>query len=311
MKLLSRNKPKPTALPIAAPDSLQEETPLNGSPADDLVGLEKLAEWKQNLKRLEADYKRGQTALVAARRLVAGTDPLPQPDLTWHVRRELLVAEGDTEAIAKFDAEHAGDLANEVAARQHALQAKTEAEAKVRALTEYLNDIAKQMAALADGDLYRREAKRLFQPSARRTVAAAKVFAKAHREMVAMERALTRACRMHQRYVDGTRIEEYPLELIERKEPNEWLSQFIEGTEYEDLLDLNRDYLRPDEATYDLVLEKLAAAGIDASWPHVYHPHVDRDTISIYAPDPNPPKKSLEAWSLVLPADRDTPTATY
>lgn len=309
MKLLSRNKAKPAVTADAVQEDVSPSLPR--SPVDDLVGLEKLAEWKQNLKRLEADYKRGQTALVAARRLASGTDPLPQPDLTWYVRRELLVTAGDLDAVAQFDIEHAGDLANELAARQHALQAKAEAEAKVRALSEYLNDIAKKMAALADGDLYRLEAQRLFKPSAQRMMAAAQAFSKAHREMVAMEYALTSSCRMHQRYVDGKRIETYPLELIERKEPDEWLSQCIEGTRYEELRDLNSDYLRPDTGVHDLLLKKLADAGIDANWPQVYHPYDNLDSVAIYAPDPNPPKKSALAWTLEVPAGSNTSSASY
>ncbi|MBT2748285.1 MULTISPECIES: hypothetical protein [unclassified Lysobacter] len=264
------------------------------SPADDLVGLEKLAEWKQTLKRLEADYRRGQAALVAARRQVSGVDPLPEPDLTWHVRRELLVAAGDADTLATFDQAHAADLAAELTARQNALQGAAEAQAKVKALTEYLTGIAGQMAALANDAMYRDEMKRLFKPSAERMLVAAQAFARAHREMIAMESALKGICRMHQSYVDGSRITPYDCILIERKGREEWLSSLIDGLDYDDLYDLNHGYDRYDNEVAQPIHDRLEQFGLDTSWVSVFHPGSEANPRQIYAVDPNPPKSKQQ-----------------
>lgn len=294
MKLLSRKKAKPAT--DAAPRQDEGVSPSSSvrSPADDLVGLEKLAEWKQNLKRLEADYRRGQAALVAARRQVNGVDPIPEPDLSWHVRRELLIAAGDAAGLAQFDQEHGPDLEAELAARQRALQGGAEAKAKVKALTAYLTDIARQMAELSDSGLQRTEMKRLFKPSAERMLVAAQAFAKVHREMQTMASVLLGVCRTHESYVDGSKVSPYGFQLIEGRERGEWLSTMIEGLGYRELDDLNHYYTQHDSDLSKSLNERLEQAGLDSQWVHVYHPASDSNPREVWAPDPNPPKSKQQ-----------------
>lgn len=300
MSLFSRRdkskSPKPASPPIPP-------TTASVSILDDLVDLESLAAWKQELQQHEREYRRAQTALVAARRLASGVDPLPEPDLTWHVQRELLVAAGDAEAVAAFDVEHAADIDAELAARQRALQGAAEARARVKALEKHLNDIAAKMEVLADGEGYREVVRRLFRPSAARMVQRAREFAQAYREMVTMEAVLYAATRMHQRYTDGTKIAIDDLVLITRKERDDWLSVGIEGIEYEILRDLNRSYTRHDNDLSTALSQRLEQAGIDSTWVSVFHPVDDVGERPVYAPDPNPPKKSALAWTMDIPAD--------
>ncbi|MGO1069531.1 hypothetical protein [Lysobacter sp. CA199] len=299
MKLLSRKNAKPAA---AVAQSRQDEGMQPSqirSPADDLVDLEELAQWKRDLRQLEADYRRGQTALVAARRLVSGVDPLPEPDLTWHVQRELLVAVGDAVAVATFDKEHAADLDAELAGRQRALQGAAEARARVKALEKHLNGIAAKMQVLADGNGYREIVRRLFRPSAQRMLDRAREFAQAHREMVAMDSVLRGATRMHQRYTDGSKIETDDFDLIGRKEKDDWLSVDIEGLDFRELIDLNRTYGRYDNDLSTVLHQRLEQAGIDSSWVSVFHPTDEADDRHVYAPDPNPPKKNESLVTII------------
>ncbi|MGH8082654.1 MAG: hypothetical protein ACREP7_18905 [Lysobacter sp.] len=265
--------------------------PVATSPIDDLVDLEPLAKWKQDLRRLEHQYQQAQTALVAARRQVSGVDPLPEPDLTWHVQRELLAAAGNADAVAAFDQEHGVDLEAELAAHQRALQGGAEARARVRALEKHLNDIAAQMQVLADGGDYRAVVARIFRPSAERMRERAREFAQAYREMVTMDSVLRGVTRMHQRYTDGSKIEVDDLVLITRRERDNWLSDGIEGIEYEVLRDLNRSYDRYDNDLSTALHHRLEQAGVDSSWISVFHPTSEADGRPVYAPDPNPPKK--------------------
>ena len=292
-----RTKPKaPTPTP---PATARPSPAVAASILDDLVDLEALANWKQELQRLEGLYRQGQAALVAARRQVSGIDPLPEPDLTWHIQRELLAAAGDAEALAIFDREHGADIEAELDARRRAVQGGAEAKARVTALTTYLKDVARQMAQLSDSGLQREEMKRLFLPSAQRMLAAAQAFAQAHREMETMATALLGVCRTHESYVDGSSISTYRFELIERRERGEWLSTMIEGLGYNELDTLNRTYARGDNELSSAIYERLAQAGLDTQWVHVYHPGSDTNPRRIYAPDPNPPSKQDQYVTII------------
>lgn len=310
MSLFTRRDKSKSPKP-APPTTAFAPSSASTSILDDLVDLEPLAAWKQELQQHERDYRQAQTALVAARRLVSGVDPLPEPDLTWHVQRELLVAVGDAEAVAAFDVAHAADLDTELAARQRALQGTTEARARVKALEKHLNDIAAKMQVLADGDGYREMVRRLFRPSAQRMLAQAEDFARFYREMTTMANVLHGVTRMHQRYTDGTKIETYDFDLIGRKQSGDWLSVEIESLEYEVLRDLNRTYGRNDEEVSRALHQRLQDAGLDSASISVFHPTAEAHDRRVYAPDPNPPKKSALAWTLDMPADNGPRSESY
>lgn len=291
----SKSKESPPVPPATAQPSLTAPASI----LDDLVDLEPLAHWKQELQRLEGLYRQGQAALVAARRQVKGIDPLPEPDLTWHIQRELLAAAGDAEALAVFDREHGADIEAELDARRRAVQGGAEAKARVTALTTYLKGIARQMAELSNSGLQRKEMKRIFLPSAQRMLAAAQAFAQAHREMETMATALLGVCRTHESYVDGSSISTYGFELIERRDRGAWLSTMIEGLGYDELYTLNRTYERRDDELSSLIYERLAQAGLDTQWVNVYHPGSDTNPRQIYAPDPNPPSKQDQYVTII------------
>jgi hypothetical protein len=119
-------------------------------------------------------------------------DPKPEPELIWSVRRDFLAAMGDVDAVARFDRDHAQDLAAEQAARHSSTLQALEAPARVTALEQYITDLAAEMARDVDEGFIFEEIKRLFQPSAQRMLTAAQAFVQAWREMRTVESILKR-----------------------------------------------------------------------------------------------------------------------
>lgn len=226
-----------TAIKKSAKPSVASTEPLAPAPtvqpADDICDLEALAAMLQQLQTRNQQYQRAIDALVAARRVVNGWDPKPEPELTWSVRRDVLAAMGDVDALARFDRDHAQDLAAEQAARQAATQQALEAPARVKALEQYITDLAAEMARDVDEGFIFEELKRLFQPSAQRMLTAAQAFVQAWREMSTVESSLKSAFRLTHYSVQGDRRSGYEMTLIGKANDDDLLPNLIEGVAYE------------------------------------------------------------------------------
>jgi len=270
--------------------------PVKGvSPLNDIGDVSAVTEMFQRLRQQNAQYDQAIAALVAANRIKDGWDKPAEPEMSLTIQRDVLVGLGDTEALAKFDQEHQQELAQEQAARAQAAQRLVEAPARVKALEQYINDLAGQIEADVDETFLHDEAIRMFTPSARRMLDAAKLFVQAWREMLAMESVLTHAIRLRHYSVFGDRLRSFDVELIGRTDPGDLLPNLIEGISYDELSDLNHAFRKYDEATSQQVKERLQMAGVPNGWHTVYHPGANDDARPIYAPDPNPPSKRPEA----------------
>ncbi len=245
----------------------------------------------QQLQARNQQYQRAIDALVAARRVVNGWDPKPEPELVWTVRREVLVAMGDQEALEQFDREHAQDITAEQAARHAATQQVLEAPARVKALEQYITDLAGEMARDVDEGFIHKEMARLFKPSAQRMLTAARAFVQAWREMQTVEASLKGAFRLNHYSIRGDRLSGYDMSLIGTPHKGDLLPNLIEGLAYDDLYELNRQFKELDDALARQIFQRLDEAGITPGMLHVYHPGVAHDHRKIYAPDPNPPSK--------------------
>lgn len=209
------------------------------------------------------------------------------------IQREVLLALGDAEALAKFDQEHQQALAQEQAARVKATQQVMEAPIRVKALEQYLNDLAGQMVAGVDESLIDQEIRRIFQPSAQRMLEAAKTFVQAWREMQSVEAVLLQRVRLTHTRVTGDTCTRFDHELIGQTRDGELLPTLIAGISYEELRDLNDQFTRTDNELVVALDNALRRAGFDGWGLKVYHPKAKGDERRIYAPDPNPPKKHL------------------
>ncbi|MBS4018731.1 MAG: hypothetical protein KGZ68_10890 [Dechloromonas sp.] len=263
------------------------------SPLSEIGDVSAVAQMFERLRQQNAQYDQAIAALVAANRITCGWDKPAEAEMTLTIQREVLVALGDADALAKFDLEHQQALAQEQAARVKATQQVLEAPTRVKALEQYLNDLAGQMVAGMDETLIDQEIRRIFLPSAQRMLEAAKTFVQAWREMQSVEAVLLQRVRLTHTRVTGDSCTRYDHELIGQTRDGELLPTLIAGIPYEDLRNLNDQFTHTDNELVAALDNALRNAGFDGWGLKVYHPKTKGDERRIYAPDPNPPKKHL------------------
>ena len=269
--------------------------PVKGaSPLNDIGDVSAVTEMFKRLRQQNAQYDQAIAALVAANRITCGWDKPAEPEMTLTIQREVLMALGDTDALARFDQEHRQALAQEQAARVKAMQQVQEAPTRVKALEQYINDLAGQMEDEYDQISVEREAERIFAPSARRMFDAAKVFVQAWREMQTVEAVLLSRIRLSQYSVTGEYRNWPTLELIGPTNAGELLPTLIEGISLDEIKTLNQAFSSLDDELLREFDKELRKVGFDSSGIKVYHAKAIDDVRRIYAPDPNPPKKHLD-----------------
>lgn len=273
----------------ASPKSAKGASPLN-----EIGDVSAVAAMFDRLRQQNARYDQAIATLAAANRLTNGWDKPVAPEMTLTIQREVLMALGDADALAKFDQEHQQALAQEQAARVQATQRVMEAPTRVKALEHYIQDLAGQMVTGLDESLIDQEIRRIFRPSAQRMLDAAKTFVQAWREMQSVEAVLLQRVRLTHSSVTGDHRNRYDHELIARRRDGELLPTLIEGIPYEELRDLNDQFDRTDNELVAALDNALRGVGFDGWGLKVYHPTTEGDERRIYAPDPNPPKKHLD-----------------
>lgn len=263
------------------------------SPLNEIGDVSAVAAMFDRLRQQNTQYDQAIAALVAANRISSGWDKAAEPEMTLTIQREVLVALGDADALDRFDQEHQQALAQEQAACVKATQQVLEAPTRVKALEQYLNDLAGQMVAGMDESLIDQEIRRIFQPSAQRMLEAAKTFVQAWREMQSVEAVLLQRVRLTHTRVTGDTCTRFDHELIGQTRDGELLPSLIAGIPYEELRDLNDQFTRTDNELVAALDKAMRSAGFDGWGLKVYHPKTKGDERRIYAPDPNPSKKHL------------------
>jgi len=272
--------------------------PVKGaSPLNEIGDVSAVTEMFKRLRQQNAQYDQAIAALVAANRIKDGWDKPAEPEMSLTIRREVLMGLGDTDALARFDQEHQQELAQEQEARAKATQQVLEAPTRVKALEQYINDLAAQMVDGLDESRIDDEIRRIFRPSAQRMLEAAKTFVLSWREMQSVESVLLRRANLFHYSVTGDHRTRYEHELIGRRRDGELLPTLIEGLAFEDLRDLNDQFSHHDSEFATALDSALRSVGFDAWGLKVYHPKGKNDERRVYAPDPNPPKKHLDSYS--------------
>lgn len=264
------------------------------SPLNEIGDVSAVAQMFTRLRQQNAQYDQAIAALVAANRITCGWDKPAEPQMTLTIQREVLAALGDTQALAQFDQQHQQALKAEHDARLQAAQQVLEAPTRVKALEQYLNDLAGQMEDGYDPVMIEREAERIFAPSAQRMFAAAKAFVQAWREMHTVEAVLLSRIQLFQYGVTGEYRKREASEFIGRTQPGDLLPTLIEGVAFDEIKALNRDFSSLDDALRQAFDSELRKVGFDSSGIKVYHAKAIDDERRIYAPDPNPPKRHLD-----------------
>jgi len=264
------------------------------SPLNEIGDVSAVAQMFERLRQQNAQYDQAIAALVAANRITCGWDKPAEPEMTLIIQREVLAALGDADALAQFDQQHQQALKAEQDARLQPAQQVLEAPTRVKALEQYLNDLAGQMVAGLDESLIDQEIRRIFRPCAQRMLAAAKTFVQAWREMQSVEAVLLQRVRLTHTFVTGNSCPRYEHELIARRRDGELLPTLIEGLTFEELRDLNNQFNHVDNELVTTLDNTLRGAGFDGYGLKVYRPKSKNDERRIYAPDPNPPKRHLD-----------------
>ena len=294
----------------SAPPAATSVPAISNHPADDICDLETLAAMLQQLQARNQQYQRAIDALIAARRIVNGWDPKPEPELVWSVRRDVLAAMGDQEALAQFDREHVQDIAAEQAARQAANQQALEAPARVKALEQYITDLAAEMVRDVDEGFIFEEMKRIFRPSAQRMLTTARAFVQAWREMKTVEMSLKSAFRLTHYSIQGDRRTGYDLTLIGKRSDDDLLPNLIEGLAYEDLVDLNQAFNGRDSELSRQISQRLDEAGVPSGLLRVYHPGAIQRRAADLRPGPEPAAQASAGGSLRRGHRGDDPDLT-
>ena len=76
------------------------------SPLNEIGDVSAVAAMFDRLRQQNAQYDQAIAALIAANRITNGWDKPAEPDMTLTIQREVLMALGDADALAKFDQEH-------------------------------------------------------------------------------------------------------------------------------------------------------------------------------------------------------------
>ena len=272
--------------------------PVKGaSPLNDIGDVSAVTEMFNRLRQQNAQYDQAIAALVVANRIKNGWDKPAEPEMSLTIQREMLVSLGDTDALAKFDETHGAELAQEQAVRARAAQQIVEAPSRVKALEQYINDLAGQMVDGLDESRIDEEVRRIFRPSAQRMLDAAKTFVQAWREMQSVEAVLLNRVRLYHYSVTGDYRTPYEHELIGLRREGELLPTLIDGLAFEELRDLNDQFTHHDSEFATALDNTLRSVGFDAWGLKVYQPKGKNVERRIYAPDPNPPKKHLDSYS--------------
>jgi hypothetical protein len=283
--------------PFTKKSAIAPKTGKGASPLNEIGDVSAVTEMFKRLRQQNAQYDQAIAALVAANRIKNGWDKPAEPEMSLTIQREVLVGLGDAEALAKFDQEHQQALAQEQEARAKAAQQVLEAPTRVKALEQYINELAAQMVAGLDESLIDDEIRRIFRPSAQRMLEAAKTFVQAWRDMQSVESVLLSRVNLFHYSVTGDHRTRYEHELIGRRRDGELLPTLIEGLAFEELRDLNDQFTHHDSELATALDNALRSVGFDAWGLKVYHPKGKNDERRIYAPDPNPPKKHLDTYS--------------
>lgn len=293
MNMLSKLKKKSaTTDPVAADVA-----------AIDLIGdLKPLANLVQPMRVMTTEHVRLLNALGQARFQRRHQKDQPLPEMALAIQREIAMAMGNAEALAKFDAENGDALKAEIEAREKCLRERELLPARIAALEGLVQESARKTTTDIPITEIDDEAQKLFAPYARRLLDAAKAYAQARREARSVAHVLGRAVTIRQYDVEGNfRILAEP-ELMEQIDQGDILPNTMAGVDWEELRDVNYQAKDYDSVLLEQLSGVLTEAGVRGEDLTVYRPKAENDHRSFYALEPTGPAKPPEASPYGIPA---------
>ncbi len=286
MNMLSKLKKKSAASDPVTTDA-------NGT---DLLGdLSPLAGLAAPIRAHCGEHRKILDALGKARFALRYQKDASPPEMRLAVQRDLVVALGDAEALARFDAENAAALKAEIEAREQFLREKDLLPARINALEGLAQESAKKLMDNLPITEIEDEAQKLFTPYAEQLLAAAKAYAQARSLAKSVAHVINKAVTLHQYDVVGNyRVLAEP-DLMSDIAKGDILPNTMAGVDWEILRDVNYQANGYDDAALTEVGDQLRALGLTGEGLTVYRHKGEGDPRSIYAPEPAGPARPPEA----------------
>jgi hypothetical protein len=252
------------------------------------------------LRQLQTEYDNVIKALSAVRRILKGWDEPDTPDgaaLMWSARRDALVASGNEAALAEFDQSHADDLAQE---RQQAIERehkRRSAPAQEQALQALAKEIATRTVQALQEVEFHETLQQAFAPCAQRLLEAAETFAVALEQARLLDHVLRSTVRIQRCNVFGDYLAKYDYELMGRTEKGDLLPASLTGVDWRRVQAVNEQFNGETRQFDTALLTKLKthlqeSHGLLCQQPiQAVLPGLANDERSVYAPQPNPPKR--------------------
>lgn len=285
-----------------------KKTPPTTAPAADTTGLdllgdlEPLARLANPIRTHAVEHEKILDALGKARFALRHQKNDAPPEMRLAIQREIAVAMGNADVLAKFDTENGDALKAEIEAREQFLREKELLPARIVALEALVQESAKKgMDALPVTEI-EDEAQKLFTPYAEQFLAAAKAYAQARSLAMSVAHVINKAATLYQYDVVGNfRVLAEP-DLMADIAKGDILPNTMAGVDWETLRDVNYQARNYDDVVLAQVSEQLSAVGLTGHGLKVYRHKGENDERKPYAPEPTGPANPPEASPYLMPA---------
>lgn len=248
-----------------------------------------------------AEYDHAIHALAVARERLRDLADSPPPDMTLTVQREIAVAMGNPEVLARFDAENGAALDAERQARETAMRDREELPGRIKALEEVVRQIAQRMIDRDAVTKIADEAETLFAPYAQRLLDAANQYADAMQEALAVAWTLKYPFEIYEYDLFADFKRSHRPELIDRAKEG-ILPDTVAGIDWKVLREVNERCEQINQPLAERVKQELESAGLTGERLRMYYPCSKDDHRRIYAPEltrrvkrPEPPMSDAAA----------------
>lgn len=273
--------------------------PLGPKLLGDLAALAKLA---NPILAHAAEHENILDALGKARFALRHQKNDSPPEMRLAIQREIAVAMGDSEVLARFDVEHGEALQAEIEAREQFLREREFLPARIAALENLVQESARKGMDNLPITEIEEEAQKLFTPFAEQFLAAAKEYSQARSLAESVAHVINKMVTLHQYDVVGNYRMLAKPDLMTDIAKGDILPNTMAGVDWEVLRDVNYQARNYDDAVLAQVSELLGAVGLTGHGLKVYRHKGEGDERKPFAPEPTGPTKPPEASPYTIPA---------
>lgn len=275
MNLLPKFKNKQTG---------QIGTPAEATPTTVLGDLTPLVNLIKPMRERMAEYDHAIHALAVARERLRDLADAPPPDMTLTVQREIAVAMGKPEVLARFDADNGAALEAERTVRETAMRDREELPGRIKALEEVVRQIAQRMIDHGNITQIEKQVQDLFAPYAQRLLDSANQYADAMQDALAVAWSLKSPVEIYEYDLFSHFRGSHRPELLDRIKEG-ILPDTVAGIDWQVIREVNERIDQIDKPLYERVQQELATAGLKNEQIRMYSPGAEDDPRRIYTPE--------------------------